>query len=128
MSSINTNNCSNCYGPLGGAGASNASGPNAIGAARVESYAASLRRSAAIAGGGTSETSVPERIDRVELSEQARAFASAPTPIRQGLVDRIRAEIESGTYDIDGKLDKAVNELAKDLSDPIVDALGNVYA
>ncbi len=91
------------------------------------SYALAGRRgvlSGAVAGAPTTGS---ERVDRVELSEQARALASGPTPIREDLVRRIRAEIEGGTYDIDSRLDKAVNELAKDLAGPI-DPLENVYA
>ncbi|MFM9956470.1 MAG: flagellar biosynthesis anti-sigma factor FlgM [Phycisphaerales bacterium] len=101
--------------------------PGSVGAAGA-SYAAAGRRGLT----GTTPPSQgsatsPDRIDRVELSEEARALATNPTPIREDLVNRIRAEIANGTYDIDGKLDQAVNELAKDLSGPI-DPLSNVYA
>lgn len=90
-------------------------------AARLESYAAPRRE---VQGEGSLiQPSGGDRADRVELSAQARSLASSPTPIRQELVNRVRAEIEAGTYDIESKLDKAVTELAKDLN-----PLDNLYA
>jgi flagellar biosynthesis anti-sigma factor FlgM len=85
---------------------------------RLESYAATRRP--VPSEGSASVAQTTDRADRVELSAQARALASSPTPVRESLVNRIRAEIENGTYDIDSKLDKAVTELAKDLG-PIND-------
>ena len=85
---------------------------------RLESYAATRR--AVPADGSVTAPQSADRADRVELSAQARALASVPTPVRENLVNRIRQEIENGTYDIDSKLDRAVTELAKDLG-PIND-------
>lgn len=105
---------------------SKAFGASGIPGSAGGSYAANARRAALGSAPAPSGESA-SRVDRVELSEQARALATNPTPIRENLVNRIRAEIEAGTYDLDGKLDLAVNELAKDLSGPI-DPLENVYA
>lgn len=80
---------------------------------RPESYSATRRP--AFATDRTIEQAA-ERTDRVELSPAARALASAPTPIREELVARIKAQIADGTYDIDARLDKTVTELAKDLN------------
>lgn len=85
---------------------------------RLESYAPSRRP--VPSEGTTQSTAGADRADRVELSQAARSLASSPTPIRESLVNRIRQQIEDGTYDIDSKLDKAVTELAKDLG-PIND-------
>ncbi len=88
---------------------------------RLESYAAVRRASAGEGLAASAAGSVgTDRADRVELSAAARSLASSPTPIRESLVNRIRQQIEDGTYDIDSKLDKAVTELAKDLG-PIND-------
>ncbi len=55
--------------------------------------------------------------DRVELSETAQLLSQlrALPDVRQGLVARVRAEIEAGTYETPEKLDAAVHALAEDL-------------
>ncbi len=55
--------------------------------------------------------------DQLELSETSRLLAKlAGLPeVRQDLVNRVRAEIEAGTYETPGKLDEAIEALAEDL-------------
>lgn len=69
----------------------------------------------------TASNSVPGRIDRpsdrVELSDRARLLnklASLPA-IRQDLVDRVRREIEAGSYDTPDKVEGAITNLVDDL-------------
>ena len=54
---------------------------------------------------------------KVELSEHARLLSKlAELPdVRQDLVDRVKAEIEAGTYDTADKIDALLDELARDL-------------
>jgi negative regulator of flagellin synthesis FlgM len=55
--------------------------------------------------------------DRVDISDRARylsKLASLPD-VRTDLVERIRREIASGTYETDEKLDAAVRNMAEDL-------------
>ncbi|MEM8738445.1 MAG: flagellar biosynthesis anti-sigma factor FlgM [Planctomycetota bacterium] len=59
--------------------------------------------------------------DQVDFSESARALSRlADTPaspeFRQELVDKVRAEIEAGTYETPEKLDQAIDKLAEDLA------------
>jgi len=61
----------------------------------------------------------PTETDHVEvsrLSELRARLANLP-PIRQSLVDRVRAEIEAGTYDTDKKLDAAIDALLGEAED-----------
>ena len=55
--------------------------------------------------------------DSVELSQTAQLLSRiAQLPdIRQGLVDRVRAEIEEGGYDTDEKIEALLDSLAEDL-------------
>ncbi len=55
--------------------------------------------------------------DTVDLSEQARYLDALRTgaDVRTDLVQRVRAEIEAGTYDTSDKLDAAVENLLDDL-------------
>lgn len=54
--------------------------------------------------------------DRVEFSAVATYLSKLrDLPIRQDVVDRVRAEIAAGTYDTPEKLDAAVNELLADI-------------
>jgi anti-sigma28 factor (negative regulator of flagellin synthesis) len=67
------------------------------------------------------EDRVPEiRIrgtDSVNISELARRLAELPrsAPVRQDLVDRVRAEIEAGNYDTADKLEIATERLLGEL-------------
>lgn len=54
--------------------------------------------------------------DRVELSSAAQFLSKiADLDVRQDLVDRVRTEIELGTYETPEKLEQAVNSLISDL-------------
>jgi hypothetical protein len=58
--------------------------------------------------------------DRVEFSERARYLSRlASLPARQELVDRVRAEINDGTYESPEKLDAAISGLLDDLNGEI---------
>jgi anti-sigma28 factor (negative regulator of flagellin synthesis) len=61
--------------------------------------------------------------DTVEVSSMASLMSkktdagdrlSAP-PIRTGLVERLRSEIASGTYDVDSKLDAALDRMIDEI-------------
>jgi negative regulator of flagellin synthesis FlgM len=56
-------------------------------------------------------------VDRVEISPAAQAAAAAAESgdIRHSLVDRIRAEIASGSYETPQKLDAAVDRLLDEI-------------
>ena len=59
--------------------------------------------------------------DTVELSDRARELSrplQADPAYRADLVQRIRTEIESGTYETSDKLDIAADRLARDLNLP----------
>ncbi len=57
-----------------------------------------------------------EAVDRVEVSSEARFLdALRENPIRTDLVERVRAEIEAGTYVTDQRLDAAADAIAGDL-------------
>lgn len=92
---------------------------NSTSSVRAEGYTAASR----VATPPASAPVSPDRSDRVELSDAARALASQPTPIRQDLVSRVRDELARGVYDSDSKLDQAITELAKDLT-PLNDVYG----
>ncbi len=55
--------------------------------------------------------------DRVELSEHARYLnqASQLPEVRQELIDRVKAEIEAGTYDSADKIDALIDALDEEL-------------
>ena len=55
----------------------------------------------------------PAHADAVELSEVAREQMAPPEspPIREALVERVRAEIAAGTYLTDEKLNAAVSRM-----------------
>ena len=63
-------------------------------------------------------TVTPREPDRVEFSALAVALAMAPpaSNIRADKVVRIKALIENGSYDVDGKLDFVADRLAEDLA------------
>jgi negative regulator of flagellin synthesis FlgM len=82
------------------------------GTARIEGPVEVLSRPATATPGRTERPS-----DRVELSDRARLLnklANLP-PVRQDLIDRVKREIEEGTYDTAGRLDAAIDNLADDL-------------
>ncbi len=64
-----------------------------------------------------SETSAPaRRADALDLSPAAQTRAKAEAqPVRQDLVDRIRDEIDAGTYETPSKINVAVDRLLSDL-------------
>ena len=55
--------------------------------------------------------------DRVDLSETARFLTrlNELPDVREGLVERIKAEIAAGTYESDEKIDAAIEKLYEDL-------------
>ena len=55
--------------------------------------------------------------DRVELSDHARFLGKLRElpPIREGLVESVRAEIDADTYDTPERFDSAVEALIDDL-------------
>lgn len=67
-------------------------------------------------GASTEAESVSRGQDRVQLSDAAQVLAAAKeNPIRQELVDRVKAEINAGTYETPDKYDAALDELLSDL-------------
>ncbi len=72
---------------------------------------------------GSSESSrVPGRDrgeDRVEFSSHVQYLVELKNggPVRMELVNRIRSEIERGTYETPEKLEAAIDELLSDLED-----------
>lgn len=64
------------------------------------------------------EVSIPTRpTDKVELSTASRLLSrlSEVPEVRQDLVDRVRQEIASGSYETDDKINAAIEGLAEDL-------------
>jgi anti-sigma28 factor (negative regulator of flagellin synthesis) len=61
------------------------------------------------------ETSGARGTDRVEVSDAARQAAEDQSPVRLNLVQRIREQIASGTYETDDKIAIASHEMAKAL-------------
>lgn len=58
--------------------------------------------------------------DRVELSPTARRLLLLDRllndpPVREDLIDRVRAEIASGRYDSNEKIDRVIDEVWEDL-------------
>lgn len=54
--------------------------------------------------------------DRVEVSSLARSMSRlSAEPVRQDLIDRVRAEIEAGTYETPDKIEGAVENLLDEL-------------
>ena len=67
----------------------------------------------------TSQAAAPTRAsDRAEFSQAARLLSKlAELPeVRQDLVDRVRAELEAGTYETPGRIDATIDKLAEDLA------------
>jgi anti-sigma28 factor (negative regulator of flagellin synthesis) len=64
------------------------------------------------------QAALPQRpTDSIELSDHARLLSkiSQLPEIRQDLVDRVRSEIESGSYNAEAKIDTVIERLAEDL-------------
>jgi anti-sigma28 factor (negative regulator of flagellin synthesis) len=53
----------------------------------------------------------------VEVSSLARSLSrlTSDEPVRQDLIDRVRSEIESGSYETPEKIDGAVDGLLREL-------------
>lgn len=71
---------------------------------------------------GESSVRVPGRDrgeDRVEFSSTVQHIVELKNggPVRMELVNRIRAEIEQGSYETPEKLEAAIDELLSDLAD-----------
>ena len=55
-------------------------------------------------------------VDRVELSDFARyldMLRQLPD-VRQNLIDRVKSQIDAGTYETDDKIDAAIENIARD--------------
>lgn len=59
----------------------------------------------------------PSYTDEVQLSDSARRLdqLTSTRPVRTELVERVKAEIESGTYETPERIERAVDGLAQDL-------------
>lgn len=57
------------------------------------------------------EVAVRRDADRVEVSREAREAAPRIESVRRELVDRVRREIEAGTYDTDERLNLAADAI-----------------
>ncbi|MDQ7013138.1 MAG: flagellar biosynthesis anti-sigma factor FlgM [Planctomycetota bacterium] len=53
--------------------------------------------------------------DRVEVSSLARELSQQQEPVRQDLIDRVRAEIDSGSFETDRRVDGAIDRIMEDL-------------
>ena len=83
----------------------------------VYPFAAPAARSGAP---GPASTGAVERVtDRAEFSATATQLAESAAPSRQSMrmakVARIRAEIQNGTYDVDGKLEAVLGRVLADV-------------
>ncbi len=88
---------------------------NTTAAGRVPAPSQSVVRAAE----ASEHTRAPQkRSDQVELSDRARLLSKLrETPeVRQDLVDRVRAEIDSGEYLTSDKLDAATDNVLSDLN------------
>lgn len=87
------------------------------GAANVASVGRAEPREAAQERTAPAAAQVQRGEDQIELSEASRLLARLRglPEIRQELVDRVRAEIESGSYETDDKLDQAIESMLDDI-------------
>ena len=79
-----------------------------------------------VSSNGTAPTSEPvsaangiaEHGDRVELSERAQMMERLrrSSGVRQDVVDRVRAEIDQGSYETPERLEVAIDRLLDDLT------------
>ena len=69
-------------------------------------------------GGARGPQAAPQPIDQLDISREAQELSQArqSAPIRQDLVDRVRAEIAAGVYDTEEKFDLALDRLAAELN------------
>lgn len=60
-----------------------------------------------------------DRRDRVDLSQLARLRSRLKElpPVRTELVEQIRSEIDAGDYETADKIEKAVDEIARELAE-----------
>jgi anti-sigma28 factor (negative regulator of flagellin synthesis) len=89
-------------GPIGGgASASGVSRPHVEGAGRP--------------GENAEPRSARRGADRVDVSSLAKSLSrlNQEQPVRQDLIDRVRAEIEAGRYDTPERVDAAVTNLLR---------------
>jgi anti-sigma28 factor (negative regulator of flagellin synthesis) len=65
---------------------------------------------------GRDDTS--NRVDRVEVSDQARLMARMKSmpDVRQNLIDQIKRQIQAGTYDTPERLDTALDRMIDELA------------
>ncbi len=94
-------------GPIGGgASASGMSRPQVDGAARP--------------GQDAEPRAVRRGVDEVEVSSLAKSLSRQNTdpPVRQNLIDRVRAEIDTGRYVTPERLDAAVDKLVDSIDPP----------
>ena len=95
-------------------------GANSVGASGAASGAGAVGRAESRVTPPTQDQAA-ERArrgeDRVELSEASRLLArlQGMPEIRQELVDRVRAEIESGSYETPEKIDQAIEAMMDEL-------------
>ena len=82
------------------------------GAEITELQAAGRRRTAK----ETSQTSPVRVVDTVDLSELAKRAARAEAPFRADLVQKIKTQIEAGTYESADKIEAAVEQIVKDMN------------
>jgi anti-sigma28 factor (negative regulator of flagellin synthesis) len=93
-------------------------GPGSITQANAYQY----RSSGAADAAGSDATGPQRESDSIELSPTARRLALldrvlTDPPVRQELIDQVRQEIESGRYDLSGKLDHVVEEMWSDFTE-----------
>lgn len=77
-----------------------------------------LNRSTGVGRAPASEAPAARGADRAEFSRSAQLLSKlAELPeVRQDLIDRVRAEIENGTYDTPDKVDSLLDSLLEDLA------------
>lgn len=80
--------------------------------------AASFDRSHQVSRQPSVSQDTPRGSDQVELSRTAQLLSKlAELPdVRQDLVDRVRAEIDAGTYETPEKIDAAIDAMAYEFS------------
>ena len=72
---------------------------------------------------GSANVGITRGSDRVDLSQEAvlsAKLSSQGNAIRSDLVQRVRGEIASGGYETPEKINRAVDELSRDLSTEFV--------